>query len=45
MKLLSDRIQEFIDWLEQYTDFDMWHQSVKDATQRKLIEVLTEKDN
>lgn len=37
MRLLSDRIQEFIDWLEANTDFGDWDQSVKDEVQRKLI--------
>ena len=37
MRLLSDRIQEFIDWLEMNTDFSTWDQSVKDEVHRQLI--------
>lgn len=36
-KLLSDRIQEFIDWLEEMTDFGDWDQNVKDEVHKKLI--------
>jgi len=45
MKLLSDRIQEFIDWLELHTDFADWHPSMKVIVHKKLIEVMTAKDN
>ena len=37
MRLLSDRIQEFIDWLEENTDFGDWKQSVKTEVHKKLI--------
>jgi hypothetical protein len=37
MRLLSDRIQEFIDWLENNTDFSNWDQSVKTEVHKQLI--------
>ncbi len=37
MRLLSDRIQEFIDWLEGYTDFGKDHM---DVIHKKLIECM-----
>lgn len=37
MILLSDRIQEFIDWLEAETDFGQWNQKVKTEVHKKLI--------
>ena len=37
MKLLSDRIQEFIDWLEENTDFGDWDEKVKIEVHKKLI--------
>lgn len=37
MKLLSDRIQEFIDWLEANTDFSTWDESVKAEVHKMLI--------
>lgn len=37
MKLLSDRIQEFIDWLERETEFGEWDQSIRTAVHRALI--------
>ena len=40
MRLLSDQIQEFIDWLEDNTDFGSWHQDVKTEVHRKLIECM-----
>jgi hypothetical protein len=43
MKLLSDRIEEFIDWLDRETDFAEWDEKVKIAVQKKLIEIMTEK--
>lgn len=42
-KLLSDKIEEFIDWLEEKTDFADWSPNVKREVHRKLIEVLTQK--
>jgi len=41
MKLLSNKIQEFIDWLEKETDFGGWDESVKFEVHKKLIEVMT----
>ena len=40
MPLLSDQIQEFIDWLDKETDFSSWDQSVKDEVHKKLITCL-----
>jgi len=37
MKLLSDRIQEFIDWLEDNTDFGEWDNNLKTEVHKKLI--------
>ena len=37
MRLLSDRIQEFIDWLEEMTDFGDWDDEVKKGVHKKLI--------
>jgi hypothetical protein len=36
-KLLSDRIQEFIDWLEEMTEFGDWDQVIKTEVHKKLI--------
>ena len=44
MKLLSDRIQEFIDWLA-CTDFADWGDEIKREVHMKLIEIMTEPDN
>jgi hypothetical protein len=40
MKLLSDRVQEFIDWLEENTDFGTWEDYIKQEVHKKLIECL-----
>ena len=45
MILLSDRIQKFIDWLEVNTDFCDWDKKFKIEIQKKLIEIMTEKEN
>lgn len=37
MKLLSDRIQEFIDWLEANTDFSDWDEKIKMEVHKQLI--------
>lgn len=37
MKLLSDRMQEFIDWLNEMTDFGEWDESIKTEVHKKLI--------
>lgn len=37
MKLLSDKIQEFIDWLEDNTDFADWDDELKTTVHKKLI--------
>ena len=37
MKLLSDRIQEFIDWLEDNTDFGDWDNKLKTKVHKMLI--------
>lgn len=42
-KLLSDKIQEFIDWLEEMTDFGDWSLKVKMEVHKKLIELMTQK--
>lgn len=39
--LLSDKIEEFIKWMEDETDFCMWDLKVKRAVQLKLIEIMT----
>jgi hypothetical protein len=39
--ILSDKIQEFIDWLEKETDFVDWHPRVKKEVHKKLIDVMT----
>lgn len=40
MRLLSDRIQEFIDWLEDNTDFGDWDIKVRNEVHKKLIECM-----
>ncbi|MET0786286.1 MAG: hypothetical protein ABWY25_06230 [Paenisporosarcina sp.] len=40
MRLLSDRIQEFIDWLEVNTDFGEWDNQLKTDVHKKLIEFM-----
>ncbi len=42
MKLLSDRIQEFFDWLEENTEFGDWDEKFKIEIQKKLIEIMTD---
>jgi hypothetical protein len=37
MILLSDRIQEFIDWLEANTDYADWNDELKTLVHRQLI--------
>ncbi len=36
-KLLSDRIEEFMDWLEMNTDFSDWDEAVKTQVHKMLI--------
>jgi hypothetical protein len=38
--LLSDQIQEFIDWLGANTDFGDWHPDLQFRVHKKLIECL-----
>ena len=40
MKLFSDRIQDFIDWLEANTDFNEWDELLKTEVHKKLIEFM-----
>lgn len=40
MRLMSDRIQEFIDWLEKETDFGVWDEDVRIEVHKKLIECI-----
>lgn len=40
MRLLSDRMQEFIDWLKQETDFGQWDEDTQDWVHKKLIECM-----
>ena len=40
MVLLSDKIQEFIDWLNDNTDFSDWHENIKIKVHKKLIECM-----
>ncbi len=42
-KLLSDKIQEFMDWLELHTDIDSFHPSIKREVHMKLIEIMTQR--
>lgn len=42
-KLLSDKIEEFIAWLERETDFCDWSPSVKFLVHKKLIEFMTQR--
>lgn len=37
MKLLSDRIQEFIDWLSEMTEFGEWDETIKTQVHKQLI--------
>ena len=39
-RLLSDRIQEFIDWLSEMTDFGEWDNNLKTEVHKKLIEFM-----
>ena len=41
-KLLSDKIQEFIDWLEDNTDVGQWDQGTRTWIHKKLIEIMTQ---
>ncbi len=45
MRLLSDRIQEFMDWLERETDVGQWHDTVKTEIHKKLIECMISDPN
>lgn len=40
MRLMSDRIQEFIDWLELNTEFGDWDDDFKNKVHKKLIEFM-----
>lgn len=42
-KLLSDKIEEFISWLEEMTDFGDWSPKVKVEVHKKLIEFMTQR--
>jgi len=42
-KLLSDKIQEFIDWLEENTDFGVWEDEIRKDVHKKLIEFMTQR--
>jgi hypothetical protein len=42
-KLLSEKVEEFMAWLEEMTDFCEWETSVKIWVHKKLIEILTQK--
>lgn len=37
---MSDRIQEFIDWLELNTEFGDWDDDFKNKVHKKLIEFM-----
>lgn len=37
MRLLSDKIAEFISWMELNTDFGSWDPKVKEEVHKKLI--------
>jgi len=36
-KLLTDRIQEFINWLEENTEFGEWDDKIKHEVHKQLI--------
>jgi hypothetical protein len=38
--LLSDQVQEFIDWLKERTDFGDWNPRLQVEVHKKLIECL-----
>jgi hypothetical protein len=38
--VMLDKIQEFIDWLEDNTDFGNWDNEVKTQVHRKLIALM-----
>ena len=40
MILLSDQIQEFIDWLSANTDFGDWDTEIQTEVHKKLIECM-----
>lgn len=40
MRLLSDRVQEFIDWLKDKTEFGDWNERIQIEVHKKLIECL-----
>ncbi len=44
MRLLSDRIQEFIDWLSENTEFGEWDETVQDEVHKKLIVLMISDD-
>jgi hypothetical protein len=44
-RLLSDRIQEFMDWLEEMTEFGDWDQKIKTEVHKKLIVCLISDPN
>jgi len=37
VKLLSDRIEEFMKWLKEETDFGDWSPEIQDKVHRMLI--------
>ena len=42
VKLLSDRIQDFMDWLEDETDFCSWDEKIKIEVHKRLIYEMTQ---
>lgn len=44
MKLLSEKIEDFIEWMKVWTDFGDWHPNVQDAVHKKLIECMTNEE-
>jgi len=39
-ELLSDKIQEFIDWLAENTDFGDWDVKLQDRVHKQLITIM-----
>jgi hypothetical protein len=41
-RLLSDKIEKFMSWLEDNTDYSDWSPEIKKEVWMKLIECMTE---
>jgi len=42
-KLLSDKCEEFIEWLKEMSEFGDWDPKIQIEIHKKLIEIMTSK--